>query len=580
MVLNRIGRPALLWGCITVFLLAFVLAWLLPGTTEVTLGNTTTGPYAEVRGIRLDLPPDKLNPLLRPRLRLPHGPGQLTSDPPEASRYWQPTQPGIFSLLGVLGEWVQTLRPAPVWTYMGAGANDSARYSLKAGRGPASIALDAPGASGGYAFVVRPERRNMSWWRTENSGPVEELASATYRPSGFTSLQDTGTELMLTLWWASGLCLLAFGVGALAGRFRGDRSLPVRMGANRYTTLLNRPYAPALALFFCGTIAATAVCLGVLDGIPRVQDDVAYLFQGRIFALFRSWVPTPPGHEFFQLTFIHMYEGRWFGKYPPGYPLLLAPGLWAGVPWLINSLAAGASLALAYATGLRIYGRHVAAWAGLLGLVSPWVLFMSGSYMAHPTAMMWVALFLYSLVRLHEMHRAEAWAILAGLSIGMAFITRQWSALGIGLGVAIWAMADLITRRDGKLKLFRAYMLILIGFVAPLLFLLYENRQLTGEWLRLAQDLFGSYDRPGFGPGHGDAEGHTPALGIFNTLLHLRSLATMFNGWPAPLALAPLALGLFVWLGDNRRRYVKWDVLLWLCLSGLVGAYFLYWSSN
>src|SRR5688500_288430 len=152
MALNRVGRPALLSGCITVFLVAFVLAWLLPGTTEVTIGNTTIGPYAEVRGTRLDLPPDKLDPLLRPRLRLPDEPGQLISDPPETSRYWQPTQPGIFSPLGVLGEWVQTLRPAPVWTYMGAGANDSARYSLKAGRGAATIVLDAPGARGSYAL--------------------------------------------------------------------------------------------------------------------------------------------------------------------------------------------------------------------------------------------------------------------------------------------------------------------------------------------------------------------------------------------------------------------------------------------
>lgn len=585
MLLNRRGKFALLMGCIVVFLLAPVMAWLLPGTTEVTIGNTATDLYAEVSGTRLRLPPNKLDPLLRPRLRLPHSSDQLTSDPPDVSRYWQPAQPGLFYPLGLLGEWIQTLRPAPGWTYVGAGVDNTAHYSLKAGRGASTIALDAQGASGGYAFVVRPERRNMGWWRTENSRPVEELASAAYRPSGFTSLQDMASELMLTLWWASGFCLLAFGVGALAGRLRGDRSLSVRIGANRYITLLNRPYAPALALFFCGTLASTAVCLGVLDGIPHVQDDVAYLFQGRIFALFRSWVPTPPGPEFFQNAYIQMYEGRWFSKYPPGYPLLLTPGLWAGLPWFINPLSAGVSLALVYATGLRMYGRHVAAWAGLLGLVSPWVLFMSGSYMSHPTTMMWVALFLYSLVRLHEMHRAGrsrvgAWALLTGFSIGMAFITREWTTLGIGVGAAIWALADLIARREGKLKLLRRYMLVLVGFVPPLLFLLYENRQLTGEWLRLAQDLVGSYDRPGFGPGHGDAQGHTPALGVYNTLLHLRSLATMFDGWPAPLALAPIALGLIAWLGDKSRRYIKWDALLWLCLLSLVGAYFVWWYAN
>ena len=37
-------------------------------------------------------------------------------------------------------------------------------------------------------------------------------------------------------------------------------------------------------------------------------------------------------------------------------------------------------------------------WAGLFGLLSPWIIFMSGSYMSHPTTMMWVAVFLYALV--------------------------------------------------------------------------------------------------------------------------------------------------------------------------------------
>jgi hypothetical protein len=121
---------------------------------------------------------------------------------------------------------------------------------------------------------------------------------------------------------------------------------------------------------------------------------------------------------------------------------------------------------------------------------------------------------------------------------------------------------------------------VAVGFVPPLLFILYENRQLTGEWLRFAQDLVGSYDRPGFGPGHGDAQGHTPALGVYNALVYLRTLATVFDGWPAPLALAPLFLGLLAWVGEATRRKLAWDALLWLGALGLVGAYFLWWSST
>jgi hypothetical protein len=112
------------------------------------------------------------------------------------------------------------------------------------------------------------------------------------------------------------------------------------------------------------------------------------------------------------------------------------------------------------------------------------------------------------------------------------------------------------------------------------LFLLYQNRELTGDWLRLAQDLVGSYDRPGFGPGHGDEIGHTPAQGLYNTLVYLRTLATVFSGWPAPFALAPVALGLAAWAGERGVRRAGWDALLWLSGGGLVLAYFAWWSST
>ncbi len=59
---------------------------------------------------------------------------------------------------------------------------------------------------------------------------------------------------------------------------------------------------------------------------------------------------------------------------------------------------------------------------------------------------------------------------------------------------------------------------------------------------------------PGFGPGHGSVAGHTPSLGVYNGLVYLRTLATVFNGWPAPFALAPILLGFFAWIGGRRTK--------------------------
>jgi len=163
----------------------------------------------------------------------------------------------------------------------------------------------------------------------------------------------------------------------------------------------------------------------------------------------------------------------------------------------------------------------------------------------------------------------------------MAFITRQWTAAGIGVGAALWVLGDItLTTGQGRWRKFGRYCLIIVGMVPPILIILYENRQLTGDWLRFTQDLVGSYDQPGFGPGHGDPIGHTPALGVYNALVYWRSLGSMFDGWPVPFALAPLLLGAVAWIGERDRRRLAWDALLWLGTLGLVAAYFVWWSNT
>ncbi len=588
------------------------LANLLSGSTLVRITKLPGSIYAEVEGSRLDIPAENLDATLASEIALPTSAAQLQVGPQSSSAYWQPAQSNPFVALGQFSEWLQKLHPMPEWT--GASLEGSSgEYTLHGGRTPAAIKL-ATADGNGYQFVIQPEKRSVSWWRLEKSQAVEQLESTSYRPRGLTSLGDMAAELLLVLQAACLFTLVALGITALlrwlVGRTpqksagHGEATILPSQAPGPLRSWFSRPYQPAIALFLGATIITAAACLGVLEGIPHVQDDVAYLFQGKIFALGKSAVPTPPGPEFFQNGFILMFDGRWFAKYPPGFPLMLVPGLWAGIPWLINPLSAGVSLALIYATGLHMYGRHVAVWAALIGLLSPWVLFMSGSYMSHPTTMMWVALFIYCLVRMRDSHtvlvadahspvstQADArfrtrrlcllWPLLGGFAIGMAFITREWTALGIGVGAALWALGDiLLSRKLWRHKVLR-YALVVAGFVPPVLFLLYENRQLTGDWFRFAQDLVGSYDTPGFGPGHGDATiGHTPAMGVYNALVYLRTLATLFDGWPAPLALAPLLLGLFAWTHDKKRQQLSWDALLWLGWAGLVGAYFLWWSST
>ena len=350
------------------------------------------------------------------------------------------------------------------------------------GRTPARITLGT--ASGdAYSFVVRPERRTVGWWLEEPGKPDEQIAGGSYRPVASDILRDMLGELLLIFAAADVLALVAWGICALLSwRRREDAASAAErverlQASSRLGAILGMPSYVPLALFVAGTLIGSAACLGVLDGIPHVQDDVGLLFQGKIFALGHSWVPVPPGPEFFANGFIQMFEGRWFTKYPPGYPLLLVPGLWAGVPWLINPLSAGVAISLVYDAGRRMFGLHVAVWAALLGLLSPWIVFMSGSYMSHPTTMMWAAIFLYSLVRMGDPQRVGdrrpfftmfGWPILAGFAIGMAFITREWTALGIGIGGAIWAVGSILfAPRSIRLSATMRYAAVIVGFLPP-----------------------------------------------------------------------------------------------------------------
>jgi 4-amino-4-deoxy-L-arabinose transferase-like glycosyltransferase len=602
----RINRSLLLLWLLALLALsgAPILVYLFAGETTVTVGRQSDSVWAEIHGTYLEIRNEQWDLHQAASLSLP-GFEDLTVEPPSSSRYWQPTQNGIFSFIGTFGEWLQNIRPPAHWVSARVVDGEQSVYTLLGGRAISDVPLDnGSGTRSGLVLRVQPEAANFEWWTLVNGHPGEELVGGSYRPSGTTTVGDILAELAMIAWSASLLCIIAylagFGLSRLSRRRQPATStLTVEPTdplapptSSRWLDHIRQPRYVALALFVAGTVLSSIVALVILDGIPHVVDEVAYIFQGKIFAHLRSTVPQPLKPEFFQSSFVMTYDGRWFSKYPPGYPLMLVPALWAGVPWLVNALSCGVSLALIYMAGLRMFGRSVALWAGLLGVTSPWILFMSGSYMSHPTTMLWAALFLYALVCLRQAgeqdttreglfptRRAALWGLTAGFAIGMAFITREWTALGIGLGAALWAVGDILSTPT-KLRRLLCYALVVVGFLPPLLFLLYQNVQLTGDPLRLAQDLVGSYDTPGFGPGHGSELGHTPAMGLYNGLVYLRALATIFGGWPAPFALVPIVLGLVAWIGNTARRFLGWDALLWLSLGGLLVAYFFWWSST
>src|SRR3712207_7964938 len=64
--------------------------------------------------------------------------------------------------------------------------------------------------------------------------------------------------------------------------------------------------------------------------------------------------------EFFAIPFIMTRDGLWFGKYPPGYPPVLALGVLVDRPWLVNPTLAALAVGLVFfdRKGTRLNSSH------------------------------------------------------------------------------------------------------------------------------------------------------------------------------------------------------------------------------
>jgi len=164
--------------------------------------------------------------------------------------------------------------------------------------------------------------------------------------------------------------------------------------------------------------------------------------------------------------------------------------------------------------------------------------------------------------------------VLAGIAIGLAFITRPWTTFAIGLPFAVQALIDLARRWR---SVWRVYALMSIAFAAIALSLPLYNAALTGSPSISTYELWWPMDRLGFGPGIGVSPGgHSLYTAIVNFRLDFSTFGQMLSGWPdvigVSLAWLPILAGLL--LPPMTRR--DWALLLPPIL--LIGAHFLYWA--
>lgn len=313
-----------------------------------------------------------------------------------------------------------------------------------------------------------------------------------------TGVAGASTRRIAESVWMSGLwgSVAVLGVAVvLAMLVRADPAHGVRRLARGLADV--RPVPFALACGGLALVLAAGVALGLYGGHPTSVDEMVQLLHARALAGGHAILPLPGPAAAWVVQNSLVVAGGWVSVYPPLHTALLAAGLAVGAPWLVGPAMAAI---LAFATALALdrlltERRATARGAALLVAVSPFLLFLGGTELSHPTAGALAAVTL--LCALGARDGAWAWSVATGAAVGAFVCTRPWTgiALSAALVGATWLPAAARSGRALRWSGGRVAGLVLGGI--PFAALLFTwNQRLFGDPLRLGY-------LSAYGPAHG-----------------------------------------------------------------------------
>jgi len=332
----------------------------------------------------------------------------------------------------------------------------------------------------------------------------------------------------------------------------------------------------------------------VFQHFPHVVDSIAQVYQAHIFASGRVTLPARFDSYFCGITAVFNDDSRVFAISPFGHSLLLALGTLVHAEWLVNPLLGSAEIIVLYFLGKEVYDEATGRLAALLGVVSPFLLFMSSEYMNHASALLFLSLFLLFFFRTIRPFRASgpslvrrplspvpspsiADPLLSGLCLAMALNIRPLSALAVSLPIACYGIYLLFKSRGTPLP---AFLVLLAPVLLGLgVFCLY-NYLTTGDPLLPGYKaycmLVFHHARWGLGFGVRGPTGsppHTFLRGLVQTGDNLNALNLSLFESPFP----GLLLVLLIFLTCTCKPA---DWLLLASFVALPVLYFFYWAQD
>ncbi|HEY1812242.1 MAG TPA: glycosyltransferase family 39 protein [Kofleriaceae bacterium] len=317
--------------------------------------------------------------------------------------------------------------------------------------------------------------------------------------------------------------------------------------------------------FYSRRVAVIAVLVAItgaafvqfvlLRGAPILDDERSYLFQAHLFASGHVGLPTPPrafGNPLILLA------PMWTSPYPPGHALVLTPAAAIGAEHVWCVLMAGVFTAAVHGFVRTAFGARHAALAAVFAACSPFVWCIYGTALAFTTATTCLAIFLWAIVRAER--GRVAWMVIAGIAIGIAFITRPFEALAFATPAAVRMLWEI---RRAPLR----PVLALVGFAAVAWVLLWHDAAVTGNAFEMPYSLPGL---PNFHLGFTRAMSfgplvHSPAQAIGNLVGVVERMDLWLLAFPGSLV--------FAIAGALRARPTRNDKLLRATLLCFVAFY-------
>jgi len=322
-----------------------------------------------------------------------------------------------------------------------------------------------------------------------------------------------------------------------------------------------------MILAFAIPFIVTNICSYFIFGhVPHVQDNIDQVFHAKIFLKGHLTVPSHQYKEFFDFTH-NINNDKWYSEYPPGHTFMLMLGLLVGAPWIINPLLGSGAIVLFYLIGRELFDEKSGRLASLLGILSPFIIFISSEFFSHATALFYISLFALFFIKTVTKPFKFYYPLIAGISFGVCLNARPYTAVGVAIPYAIYTIYLII--RHPKTYILR-FAIMFVSFALLAGVLLGFNYLTNGNPFLFAYEvLHGKEHNPGFGHSAWGPP-HTPLKGLIQDLNDLNALNKYLFEWCIPSTFFVLIF----FVGGKQN---KWDYLLISSVFSLPFVYFFYW---